>query len=218
MVNLFRYCPVYFFLPVAPFSSSFGVVTVTFPSITAVLPSKKAMRERPSQFLKESTTSGCWGANTTSATSLDFKEWGASIFLPPVSLPIFHLISITRDAARPHRTNPMGEYPTLSSPGISRVWTCAVKSLTGFNVPSVLYTITSPVRGIFCLSSPLIFMPTLSPGWASSTRLWCISTVKTFPMQGLDEVWVGRKHTSSLGLTLPCSTRPASTSPTPLIL
>lgn len=29
------------------------------------------------------------------------------------------------------------------------------------------------------LSRPLMFMPTLSPGPALSTRLWCISTVNT---------------------------------------
>ena len=64
----------------------------------------------------------------------------------------------------------------------------------------------------------LMFMPTLSPGPALSTRLWCISTVNTLPTQGLAVVCVGRKMTSSPGLTTPCSTRPASTSPTPLIL
>merc|ERR1719246_438323 len=53
---------------------------------------------------------------------------------------------------------------------------------------------------------------------ACSARWWCISTVNTLPVQGLEAVWVGRKMTSSPGLTTPCSTRPASTSPTPLIL
>lgn len=64
-----------------------GVVFTTLPSMTAVLPSRKAMRDRPSQFLKESTTSGWQGSNTTSAISLAFRLWGASSFLPPVSLP-----------------------------------------------------------------------------------------------------------------------------------
>merc|ERR1711957_1031869 len=50
----------------------------------------KATRERPSQFLKLSQTKGCWGWKLTCAISFDFKEWGSSIFLPPVSLPIFH--------------------------------------------------------------------------------------------------------------------------------
>jgi len=53
---------------------------------------------------------------------------------------------------------------------------------------------------------------------ALSTRWWCISTVNTLPVHGFEAVWVGKKTTSSPGFTTPCSTRPASTSPTPLIL
>ena len=68
------------------------------------------------------------------------------------------------------------------------------------------------------LSRPLMFMPTLSPGSSLLGRLWCISTVKTLPRHGLAAVWVGMKMTSSPGWTTPCSTRPARTSPTPLIL
>ena len=68
---------------------------------------------------------------------------------------------------------------------------------------------------MFCFCRPLMFKPTLSPGLASSTRLWCISTVNTLPSQGVPLVWVGKKITSSPGLTMPCSTRPAKTSPTP---
>merc|ERR1719159_396288 len=49
------------------------------------------MRLSPSQFLNVSTTSGC------------------SIFLPPVSLPIFQSIFEMRHAARPQRTKPIGE-------------------------------------------------------------------------------------------------------------
>ena len=41
--------------------------------------------------------------------ALDFKEWGSSIFLPPVSFPIFHLSAEMRQAARPQRTKPIGE-------------------------------------------------------------------------------------------------------------
>merc|ERR1711985_31904 len=50
----------HFFLPPAAASSFLSQVT-TFPSITTPLPSKKATRERPSQFLKLSHTSGCCG-------------------------------------------------------------------------------------------------------------------------------------------------------------
>ena len=71
------------------------VTLVTLPSITAVLPSRKAMRERPSQFLNESTTSGCVGLNTICAISFDLSECGSSSFLPPVSLP-----TCTRGARR----------------------------------------------------------------------------------------------------------------------
>merc|ERR1719441_59248 len=102
----------YFFLPAAALSSLRSQVT-TLPSITTPLPSMKATRDRPSQFLKVSHTKGCCGAKEHSAISLDFKECGSSIFLPPVSLPIFHLSLEIRHAARPQRTNPIGEYPTL---------------------------------------------------------------------------------------------------------
>merc|ERR1719503_386075 len=99
----------HFFLP-PPFSSPvLASHEITFPSITTPLPSMKATRERPSQFLKLSATSGCCGAKEHSAISLDFKECGSSIFLPPVSLPIFHLSLEIRQAARPHRTKPIGE-------------------------------------------------------------------------------------------------------------
>merc|ERR1711964_427937 len=50
-----------------------------------------------------------------SAISLDFNECGSSIFFPPVSLPIFQTIFETRHAARPQRTNPIGESPILIS-------------------------------------------------------------------------------------------------------
>merc|ERR1712159_260573 len=80
----------HFFLPPPLSDSSFRSHEMTLPSITTPLPSINATRERPSQFLKESHTSGCCGWNEHSAISLDFSAWGSSIFLPPVSLPIFH--------------------------------------------------------------------------------------------------------------------------------
>merc|ERR1719263_2618841 len=82
----------FFFLPSSSGGiSALDVTSTTLPSITAVLPSKKAMRERPSQFLNESTTKGCCGLKTTSAISFDFNECGFSIFFPPVSLPTLKL-------------------------------------------------------------------------------------------------------------------------------
>merc|ERR1712190_382215 len=119
----------HFFLPPAAALSSFGVQVTTLPNITTPLPSMKATRERPSQFLKLSHTSGCCGWRLHSAISLDFKEWGSSIFLPPVSLPIFHTNLEIRHAERPHRTKPIGEDPTLISFGMSRTWICASNSL-----------------------------------------------------------------------------------------
>merc|ERR1711868_115668 len=99
----------HFFLPPAPPPSSLRSQVTTFPSITTPLPSMKATRERPSQFLNVSHTSGCWGWKQHSAISLDFKECGSSIFFPPVSLPIFHTSFEIRQAERPQRTKPMGE-------------------------------------------------------------------------------------------------------------
>merc|ERR1740121_154180 len=207
----------HFFLPPAE-ASSLRSQEMTLPNITTPFPSMKATRDKPSQFLNVSQTGGCCGWKLHCAISFDFKEWGSSIFFPPVSLPIFHFNLEMRHADRPQRTKPIGEYPTLISLGISSTWIWASNSLVCPRVVSFLYTITSPDRGMFCLSKPLMFKPTLSPGLATSTRWWCISTVKTLPVQGFEAVWVGKNTTSSPGLTTPCSTRPANTSPTPLIL
>merc|ERR1712025_1035389 len=101
-------CP-HFFLPPALSPAAACSQEMTFPSITTPLPSMKATRESPSQFLKVSATRGCWGWKEHSAISLDFRECGSSSFLPPVSLPIFHFRALIRQAARPQRTKPMGE-------------------------------------------------------------------------------------------------------------
>merc|ERR1740138_177945 len=98
----------HFFLP-PPAASSFRSHVTTFPSITTPFPSMKATRDRPSQFLNVSHTNGCCGWNLHSAISFDFNECGSSIFLPPVSFPIFHEILEIRQAERPQRTKPMGE-------------------------------------------------------------------------------------------------------------
>merc|ERR1719175_19084 len=98
----------HFFLPPAA-PSSLRSQEITFPSITTPLPSMNATRDRPSQFLNVSQTSGCCGWKLHCAISLDFKECGSSIFLPPVSFPIFHLSFEMRHAERPQRTKPIGE-------------------------------------------------------------------------------------------------------------
>merc|ERR1719487_2819742 len=154
----------HFFLPPAP-PSSFLSHEMTLPSITTPLPSMKATRDRPSQFLKVSHTSGCCGWKLHWAISFDFRLCGSSIFLPPVSFPIFHFNAEMRQAARPQRTKPIGEYPTLISFGISRTWICASNSRVWPKVVSFLYTITSPERGMLPLYRPLMFRPTLSPGF-----------------------------------------------------
>merc|ERR1719436_1781640 len=82
---------------------------MTLPNMTTPLPSMKATRDRPSQFLKVSQTSGCCGWKEHSAISFDFNEWGSSIFLPPVSFPIFQESLEMRHADRPQRTKPIGE-------------------------------------------------------------------------------------------------------------
>merc|ERR1711974_100276 len=91
----------HFFLPPAFSATSVCSQDMTFPNITTPLPSMNATRERPSQFLKVSHTRGCWGTKAHSAISFDFSECGSSIFLPPVSLPIFHLSCEIRQAERP---------------------------------------------------------------------------------------------------------------------
>merc|ERR1711870_54848 len=93
----------HFFLPPAP-PSSFLSHEITLPSITTPLPSMKATRERPSQFLNVSQTRGCCGWKVHCAISFDLSACGSSIFLPPVSLPIFHLSFEMRHAERPQRT------------------------------------------------------------------------------------------------------------------
>merc|ERR1711982_277059 len=91
----------HFFLPPAFASAALCSHEMTLPSMTTPLPSMNATRERPSQFLKVSHTSGCCGSKEHSAISLDFKECGSSIFLPPVSLPIFHFNLEIRHADLP---------------------------------------------------------------------------------------------------------------------
>merc|ERR1719221_32511 len=98
----------HFFLPPAA-ASSLRSHEMTLPSITTPFPSMKATRDRPSQFLNVSHTSGCCGWKLHCAISLDFSECGSSIFFPPVSLPIFHDSFEIRQAERPQRTKPMGE-------------------------------------------------------------------------------------------------------------
>merc|ERR1712142_172231 len=137
----------------------------TLPSMTTPLPSMNATRDRPSQFLNVSQTNGCGGWKEHWAISLDLRECGSSIFFPPVSLPIFHLSLEMRQAERPQRTKPIGEYPTLISLGISSTWIWASNSRVWPSVVSFLYTMTTPDRGILFLSRPLMFKPTLSPGF-----------------------------------------------------
>merc|ERR1712228_139324 len=98
----------YFFLP-PPAASSFLSHEMTLPNMTTPLPSMKATRDKPSQFLKVSHTSGCCGWKEHSAISFDFKECGSSIFFPPVSFPIFQVSFEMRQADLPQRTKPMGE-------------------------------------------------------------------------------------------------------------
>merc|ERR1711870_13416 len=93
----------HFFFPPAA-ASSFLSHEITLPSITTPLPSMKATRERPSQFLNVSQTRGCCGWKVHCAISFDLSACGSSIFLPPVSLPIFHLSFEMRHAERPQRT------------------------------------------------------------------------------------------------------------------
>merc|ERR1719362_1296648 len=99
----------HFFLPPAAVFSSFLSQETTLPSITTPFPSMKATRDKPSQFLNESHTSGCCGWKLACAISFDLRACGSSIFFPPVSLPIFHLSFEMRQADRPHRTKPIGE-------------------------------------------------------------------------------------------------------------
>merc|ERR1711979_180218 len=100
---------VHFFLPPPLSDSSFLSHEITLPSMTTPFPSMNATRDKPSQFLNVSHTRGCCGWKEHSAISFDFSECGSSIFLPPVSLPIFHFNLEMRQADRPQRTNPIGE-------------------------------------------------------------------------------------------------------------
>merc|ERR1711870_213154 len=102
-----RHCTYFFLPPLSP--SSLRSQEITLPNITTPLPSMKATRERPSQFLNVSHTRGCCGWKVHCAISFDLSACGSSIFFPPVSLPIFHLSFAMRHADRPHRTKPIGE-------------------------------------------------------------------------------------------------------------
>merc|ERR1712061_580430 len=127
----------HFFLP-PPAASSLRSQEMTLPNITTPFPSMNATRDKPSQFLNVSHTKGCWGWEEHWAISLDLRECGSSIFFPPVSLPIFHLSLEMRQAERPQRTKPIGEYPTLISFGMSKTWICAPNSRVWPSVVSFL--------------------------------------------------------------------------------
>merc|ERR1712194_898359 len=64
----------FFFPPLSP--SSLRSHEITLPNITTPLPSMKATREGPSQFLKLSQTKGCWGWKLTCAISFDLRNGG----------------------------------------------------------------------------------------------------------------------------------------------
>jgi hypothetical protein len=86
-----------------------------------------------------------WACATCSTVGLEMRRRVASdsVLAPPVSSPVFQSIIDMRQAAQPQRTRPMGEWPTLSSPGmLSRVWIWAVNDLVPLRVPSLAYTIT----------------------------------------------------------------------------
>ena len=59
--RVMRHFSVHFFLPPLSSPSPLRSQLTTLPSITTPLPSMKATRERPSQFLKVSQTNGCCG-------------------------------------------------------------------------------------------------------------------------------------------------------------
>ena len=149
-----------------------------------MLPSKNAIRDKPSHFLKESTTIGWTGSKTHSATSLDFKEAGlfelfAASFLTNLEVQRRHL---ARRAAASDEAN--RGVASLQFTRDVQFGLALVTSLHGAKDVSALYTMTSPDLGMFNLSRPLTFIPTLSPGLAPSTRLWCISTVKPYHHTG----------------------------------
>merc|ERR1719238_107076 len=112
-------------------------------------------------------------------------------------------------------------FPSLlahrNCPGWSCTKTAALNSVTaagGLSSPSSpTMKQTSPHLGMFSLGSPLTLIPTLSPGPALATDLWCISMEKSFPSTP-----VGANPTVQPGFNVPCSIRPVITSPTPLIL
>merc|ERR1719461_1359834 len=212
--------------------AAFQTTSVIFPSMIKLFESMAAIRPRALHSEYGAHTNGMRGAMMTSACSPASMNLGFSILAFPVFLPIFHLIWRIWHGALAVRTWMVGVNPptcsflplfsfsvdALSWPGWSWTNTRALKVSTCFGwvaSGSEVQYMTSPTFGSLLASfgRPFTLTPTLSPVWASSTFLWCISMVKHLPVTP-----VGAKPTWSLGLRAPCSIRPVITSPTPLIL
>jgi len=182
---------------------------MTLPNMTHPLPSMKATRERPSQFLKLSHTSGCCSWKLHWTVSLDLRE-----------VRILHLLAPGLIA---HLPLELGDTPSRTSASHKPNW-----GVTNLDLVADVEDLNLCIEflglskgGVLLVHHNmrlLMFQPTLSAGCASFARWWCISTVNTLPVQGLDAKWVGNEITSSPIVTKPCSTQPASTSPTPWIL
>merc|ERR1719342_2007483 len=174
-------------------------------SLTANLP-------RGGNSEKASTHIGLEGISLTMAASPELMNLGASSVDLPVRLSTFSKISENLHAMWAVWQSRTGLYPLETCPGWLRTMTWAVKSAT----PQAGLFLESEATFPLLMSFTETFLtlnPTLSPGTASGSDSWCISTDLTSVVS-----WVGAKVTTIPGLMTPVSTLPTGTVPIPPIL
>ncbi|KAG6557673.1 hypothetical protein Mapa_000436 [Marchantia paleacea] len=174
--------------------------------------SRTAKRPRGGYSAKVSTVMGLVGIIFTNPASPFFRNLGSFSNSLPERRSTLVMISANFTAMCEVWQSSTGAYPLPIWPGWFMMITCDVKlaaSLAGSFFESEA---TKPRFRSFTATF-LTLNPTLSPGSASVSASWCISTDFTSVVSP-----VGAKHTSMPGLITPVSTRPTGTVPIPPIL
>ncbi|KAG6557671.1 hypothetical protein Mapa_000434 [Marchantia paleacea] len=195
----------------APVGSFFSTALIT-PTATVCLMSRTAKRPRGGYSAKVSTVMGLVGIIFTNPASPFFRNLGSFSNSLPERRSTLVMISANFTAMCEVWQSSTGAYPLPIWPGWFMMITCDVKlaaSLAG----SFLESEATKPRFSSFTATFLTLNPTLSPGSASVSASWCISTDFTSVVRP-----VGAKHTSIPGLMTPVSTRPTGTVPMPPIL
>mmetsp|Transcript_105907 Transcript_105907/g.257298 ORF Transcript_105907/g.257298 Transcript_105907/m.257298 type:complete len:243 (-) Transcript_105907:639-1367(-) len=181
------------------------------PTATVIRMSRTAKRPSGGYCLNGSTHIGRCGSRVTVQPSPVFTDLGVASVTLLVRRSILSLMT-----ANLHATWAVWQSSTGAYPAWMFLWfitiTWAVKSETPEAGSRLESDVTKP-RRISLTETFLTLKPTLSPGSASATDSWCISTDLTSVVR-----FTGAKATTMPGLRTPVSTRPTGTVPIPPIL